>query len=165
MPGLACVGVLPSNQRSVRAMTYKMYGAVIASLGVIALMLGGSESFARSGATSHGAFTSAHSLYHRSFAGSLRHRRLNNAGTFWPAFDDSSYGSYAPSSGEPTTAITQAPSGDIRYTYDVPWDWAHRYPPDVTPSERPYVPTCPTEVVTVARHDGKTQTVNITRCF
>ena len=29
-------------------------------------------------------------------------------------------------------------SRDIRYTttYDVPWDWAHRYPPNVAPSER-----------------------------
>jgi hypothetical protein len=163
MPGLACVErLLSCNQRSVRAMTYRKYGAFIASLSVIALMLAANETFARSGATSHGTFTRAHSISHRSVARSFRHHRLNNAGIFWPAYDDSSYG---PSNGEPTADVEQPAQGDLRYTYEVPWDWAHRYPPDVTPSERPYVSTCPTEVVTVARRDGKTQTVNVTRCF
>ena len=57
-------------------------------------------------------------------------------------------------------------SGDVHYTttYDVPWDWAHRFPPAVAPSDRPYVPSCPTETVTVPGRNGQ-QTVNVTRCF
>lgn len=51
------------------------------------------------------------------------------------------------------------------YTYDVPWDWAHRYPPAVIPSERAYVPECPEQTVTVAGKGGKEQTVNIIRCY
>ena len=51
------------------------------------------------------------------------------------------------------------------YSYDIPWDWAHRFPPLVAPSERPYVPSCPTEIVTVAGRDGREQTVNVTRCY
>jgi hypothetical protein len=62
---------------------------------------------------------------------------------------------------------TQPVSGDVQYsnTYAFPWDWAHRFPPAVILSERPYVPSCPTEAVTVSGRDGKEQTVNITRCF
>jgi hypothetical protein len=50
--------------------------------------------------------------------------------------------------------------------YDIPWDWAHRYPPVVAPSRRPYVPSCPTQTVTVpGGHDSTEHTVNITRCY
>ena len=58
-------------------------------------------------------------------------------------------------------------SGDVHYTntYDVPWDWAHRLPPMVAPSERPYLPSCPTETVTVTGRGGQEQTVNVMRCF
>ena len=47
--------------------------------------------------------------------------------------------------GEPLVDVPPPPSGDNRYTYtyDVTWDWAHRYPPDVTPSERPYARAAP----------------------
>ncbi|MGC0394370.1 hypothetical protein ABIF91_006756 [Bradyrhizobium sp. USDA 241] len=51
------------------------------------------------------------------------------------------------------------------YTYDVPWDWTHRYPPNVVPSNRPYVPSCPTEQVTVPGRGGSEHTVNIMRCY
>jgi hypothetical protein len=51
------------------------------------------------------------------------------------------------------------------YTYDVPWDWAHRYPPAVLPSERAYVPECPQQTVTVLGKGGREQTVNIIRCY
>lgn len=86
-------------------------------------------------------------------------------GVVWPDFgDDFSYG---PLNGEPMVDVTQPASGDVRYTtmYDFPWDWAHRFPPAVTPSDRPYVPSCPTENVTVPGHNGQEQTVSVTRCF
>jgi hypothetical protein len=142
----------------VRAMTYRIYGALIASLGVLALTLGTSETSARGG------FTSAHSVSHRSIAGSFRHHRRNNQGTFWPGAGD---GFYGPSNGEPVAGVTQPTSGDIRYTqtYDVPWDWAHRFPPNVAPSDRPYVPSCTAQTATVPGYDGKEQTVSITRCY
>jgi hypothetical protein len=137
-----------------------MYGVFSASLTVIALMLATSDTFARTGAAPHGVSTSAHSISHPLLARSHRHH--NNRGTYWPGVGD---GYYEPSTGEPTADVTQPPSGDVHYTYDVPWDWAHRYPPAVTPSERPYVPSCPTETISVAGHDGKRQSVNITQCF
>jgi hypothetical protein len=154
-------GCLVTNEL-VRAMTYRMYGAFIAFLGVAALMLTTSETFARSGAAPRGGFTSPHSR--PSAAHSLRHHRRNNVGLLWPGaggfFD-------RPSNGEPLADASQPISGDIRYTYtyDVPWDWAHRYPPAVVPSDRPYVSSCPAETVTVPGRGGKVQTVNITRCY
>jgi hypothetical protein len=148
----------------VRAMTYRMYGAFVASLSVVALMLAANETFARSGAAPHGGFTPTHSISRPSFAHSLRHHRRNNAGIFFPAVGDFSYG---PSNGEPLVDVPQPTSGDVRYTYtyDVPWDWAHRYPPAVVPSERPYAPSCPMETVTVPGHGGTEQTVTIMRCY
>jgi hypothetical protein len=145
-------------------MTYRMYGALVASLSVAALMLAASETFARTGAASRGGFASTHWISHRSVAQSLRHHRRNNGGTFWPAVGDYYDG---PSNGEPMADVTQPVPGDIHYTntYDVPWDWAHRFPPMVTPSDRPYVSSCTTETVTVAGRGGKEQTVNVMRCF
>lgn len=141
-------------------MAYKMYAAFIAALGV-ALTLVSNETFARS--ASRGGFTSTHSISHPSVAHSLRHHRRNNAVIFWPSAGDF----YGPSNGEPTADVTQPMSRDIHYTYtyDVPWDWAHRYPSAVTPSERPYVPSCPAETVTVLGQGGKEQTVSIMRCY
>jgi hypothetical protein len=145
-------------------MTYRMYGALIASLSVIALMLAANEAFARSGAAHGGGFASTHSISRPSIAHSLRHHRRNNVGAFWPA-DEGFY--YGPSNGEPIGDGAQPTSGDVHYTYtyDVPWDWAHRYPPAVTPSDRPYVPSCPSEAVTVPGRDGREQTVNVMRCY
>jgi hypothetical protein len=145
----------------VRAMTRRMYGALVASLGVVALMLAANETFARSGTAARGGFTSTHSNSHPLVARSHRHHRRNNAAAFWPG--DFFYGS----NGEPMADVTQPTSGDIHttYTYDVPWDWTHRFPPAVTPSVRPYVLSCPAETVTVAGRDGKEQTVNIMRCY
>jgi hypothetical protein len=142
----------------VRAMTYRMYGAFIASLSAVALMLAANETFARGG------FSSTHSFSHRPIGPSFRHHRRNNAGAFWPGVGDSSYG---PSSGEPVAGAPPSASGDIHttYTYDVPWDWAHRFPPNVTPSDRPYVSSCPAETVTVPGSGGEEQTVRITRCY
>jgi hypothetical protein len=145
-------------------MTHRMYGAFIASLSLVALMLAANETFARSGAAHGGGFTSTHSISHPPVAQSLRHHRRNNAGTLWPAEGGFFYG---PSNGEPMVDVAQPTSGDTHstYTYDVPWDWVHRYPPAVTPSERPYVPSCPAETVTVPGHDGKEQTVRVMRCY
>jgi hypothetical protein len=140
-----------------------VYPAFIASIGAIAVMLAASETFARPGATTRGAFASMHSISHRSFGRPLRHHRNNNTGTFWPGGEDDSFG--GPSNGELPADVTQPSSGDVHYTYDVPWDWAHRYPPAVAPSERPYVPGCPTAAVTVPGRDGGTRTVNVTQCF
>jgi hypothetical protein len=146
-------------------MTNKMYGAFIACLSVAALMLATNETLARSGAAFRGGFA-PHSISHShsSAAQLFRHHRRNNAGTFWPGVGDDFYGS---SNGEPVGGVPQPASGDIHYTqtYDVPWDWAHRFPPAVTLSERPYVPSCPAEAVTVRGHDGQEQTVSIMRCY
>jgi hypothetical protein len=157
---LGCCSV---TNELVCAMTYRMYGALIASLSVVALMLAANETFARSGGAPRGGFTSTHSIPHPSVAHSFRHHRRNNVGIFWPTEGDFSYG---PSNGEPPADVTQ-PSGDVHYTYtyDVPWDWAHRFPPAVAPSERPYVPSCPAETVTVPGRDGREQTVNVMRCY
>jgi hypothetical protein len=66
-------------------------------------------------------------------------------------------------------------SNDINYTYkqDIPWDWAHRFPPGyfgspAQPSSSApamaYVPGCARQTVTVPGADGKDQTVNVVRC-
>jgi hypothetical protein len=145
-------------------MTYRMHSALVASLSAVALLLAANQTFARSGAAHGGGFTSTHSAFHPRVAQSLRHHRRNNDGTFWPAAAAYDYG---PSNGEPVVEGTPPASGDIHttYTYDVPWDWAHRYPPAVTPSDRPYVPSCPTEAVTVPGRDGTEKTINVTRCY
>jgi hypothetical protein len=95
---------------------------------------------------------------------SVRHHRRNGVGPFLPAVGGFFYD---PSNGQPLVDVGQPPSGDVRYTYtyDVPWDWAHRYPPAVIPSERPYVPSCPAEIVTVPGRDGTEQTVSVMRCY
>jgi hypothetical protein len=141
-----------------------MYAALIAFLGAAVLVTAANEAFARAGAASRGGFASPHSISRLSFAQSPRHQRRNNAGVVWPAEEDIFYG---PSTGEATAAVRQPTSGDIHYTYTyvVPWDWAHRYPPAVTPSDRPYVPSCPTETVTFAGHGGEDKSVNVTRCY
>jgi hypothetical protein len=153
----------PLTNELVRAMTYRMYGAFIASLSVVALLLGPNETFARSGAAHGGRVTSTHSIPRPAVA-QFRHHRRNNVRTLWPAVNGFLY---APSNGDPALDVAQPVSRDMHYTYtyDVPWDWAHRYPPAVTPSERPYVPGCPAETVTVLGRDGQEQTVSIMRCY
>jgi hypothetical protein len=159
MPGLASVGVLPGNQLMVRTMTCKMCAALIASVGAVTLVLATKEAFAEG---PRAAFASTRSMPHSAAAHGLRHHNRRGQGAFWPGDFD-----YGPS-GEPLGELAPPPaSGDVHYTYthDVPWDWAHRYPPMVTPSDRPYVPGCTAESVTVPGRDGKEQTVNVTRCY
>jgi hypothetical protein len=138
-----------------------MCRALIASLSLIALMFAADEAFAAPGAVGRGGPASARSMSHPSIAHSFRHHRRHGVGAFWPGGDFS----YGPSNGEPIVDLAR-PSGENRYTYtyDVPWDWAHRYPPAVTPSDRPYVPSCTDESVTVPGRDAE-QTVNVTRCY
>lgn len=149
----------PVTNELVHAMT-RMYRVLIASLSVAALVVATNETFARSGGGHRGLFPSMHSPSPQSFQ---RHRRSTVDG-FWPTAGGDFY---APPNGEPLVDATQPTSRDTHYTYtnDVPWDWAHRYPPAVTPSERPYVSSCPTETVTVAGHGGKEQIINVIRCY
>jgi len=137
-----------------------MYGAMIASLSVVALMLATSETFARSGGARAG-FAPAHSISRPSAAHAFRHHR-RNAGAFWPGG-----GYYDSSNGEAVVDAAPPASNDAHYTYtyDVPWDWAHRYPPAVAPSDRPYVSSCASEPVTVMGRGGREQTVNVMRCY
>ena len=149
-------------------MTYRMYGALIASLGAVALMLVPNETFANSGRAPGGGFRSAHAMARPSGIHSFRHHRGFGAGAFWPgAFWPGDFSE--PSNGEPAGGYAQPITGDIHYSstcvYDMPWDWAHRCPPMVAPSDRAYAPSCPAETVTVRGRDGEEQTVNITRCY
>ena len=139
-------------------MTYRMHGALIASLSAVALMLAANETFARGGSAS------THSISRPSAARSFRHHHRDNAGAFWPGVGDYSDG---PSNGEPMAGVAQPMSGDIHATctYDIPWDWAHRCPPAVAPSDRPYAPSCLAETVTVPGYGGAEHTVSITRCY
>jgi hypothetical protein len=138
------------------------HNAFIALVSILGFVLAGTETFARSGAvaaTGH-AFSSPRSISHPPMARSFRnHRRGNN----WPAVGGFFYGPFGDTMGD----FSQAIPSDMHYTYtyDVPWDWAHKYPPAVVPSDRPYVPSCPTETVTVGGRDGSEQTINIMRCY
>ena len=144
----------------------------IASLGAVALMPGTGETFARSGVAPGGGFSSARPIPHASAVPSFRHHPRHNIGRYWPGAGGYYYGA---SNGEaladllanPLADVAQPMSRDIRYsyTYDVPWDWAHRYPPNVVPSDRPYVSSCSSEAVTVPGQNGQEKTINITRCY
>ena len=142
-------------------MTRKMHGAIVGALSVVALLLAADETFARSGAASHGG-AATHRTARAPVAHSPRHVRKHFAGSFWPGFYDPSLGGPVESYVAPTPT-----SGDVRntYVYDVPWDWAHRYPPNVIPSDRPYVPSCSTEKVTVPGNDETAHAVNVIRCY
>ncbi len=144
-------------------MMYRVFGALVASLSVAAVTLAPAPAFAGS-ATAHGAaFASTHAASHAPAIRSFRNHRRGGA-IFWPGYDAFDYGT---PSGEPLVDPTQPPSGDVHYTYtqDVPWDWAHRYPPSVAPSDRPYVSSCPEETKTFPGSDGKDRTVNVMRCY
>jgi hypothetical protein len=144
-----------------------MHGALIASLSAVALIIAANESVGASGAAHVAGSAFTHPTSHPSVARSLHHHRRNNVGALWlPDAGDLSYG---PGNGEPSMDVTPPASGDIHhsYTYDVPWDAVHRFPPAVTPSARAYVPECTAQTVTVPRHEGKEQTadINIMRCY
>lgn len=143
-------------------MKYRVSGALVASLSVAAIMLAPNPAFARSGAAQGGRVASTHPAFHPPGVRPFRHHR--GGAIVWPGYDAFDYGTPG---GEPLVDATQPPSGDVHYTYkqDVPWDWAHRYPPAVEPSNRPYVSSCPQETTTFTGRDGKDQTVNVMRCY
>jgi hypothetical protein len=160
----------------VRTMRYRLYGAFLASLSAAALLFAANETFARSGgAAPHGVVvgpTTARPPIAPSarppIAPSARFHRRNSS-VYWPGGGFF----YWPPTTDSYADMAQPPlSNDVGYTntntntntYDIPWDWAHRYPPNVVPSDRPYVPSCPSETVTVPGRGGE-QTVNIMRCY
>lgn len=140
---------------------------LFATLGGLALALTTGEAFAGSAAV-QGTTFAAHSASRPFIARSFGHRRGHRADTFWPGVVDEAYG---PTYGEPGPDVTPPPPppGDVHYTYtyDVPWDAVHRFPPNVAPSTRPYVPDCTSQIVTVPRDDGAQQTanINVIRCY
>ena len=141
-------------------MTNRMHKALIASLGAVALMFAANETFARSGGAQGAGVAAGRAIAHPVGAHAFRQHRRNFIG---PAIG----GYYYTPDGAPIVdAVPPPASNDVRYTYtqDVPWDWAHRYPPNVVPSDRPYVPGCGSETVTVPGRNGD-QTINITRCY
>jgi hypothetical protein len=141
-------------------MLYRKYGTLATSLGAIALLLAADEASARAAGT-RGAFALARPINRPLAAHAFRHHRGN---VFWPGVGGTFYGP----DGAPITEVTPpSTSSDVHYTYtyDVPWDWAHRYPPNVTPSDRPYVPGCSAEPVTVPGRNGGEHVVNVTRCY
>lgn len=146
-------------------MMYRVFGALIASIGAVALLLAADAASARSGATAHASFAPihSHSASRPAIAHAFRHHRKNGVDGFWPGWGDYSYGPI----GEPEPDLSGAASPDLRATctYDIPWDWVHRCPPAVTPSQRAYAPSCSNEAVTVPGRDGNESTVNVTRCY
>jgi hypothetical protein len=153
----------------VRAMSFRIYSALIASLGAVALMLATNEVSARAtgsrglvAAAPHATGHRPFGMGHRPFAHAFRDHRGSFGGGFWPGDDG-----YESSYGQAPAGVTQPVTGDVHYTttYDVPWDWAHRLPPQVAPSDRAYVPSCSVEGVTVPGNGGEAHTVNVTRCY
>jgi hypothetical protein len=160
-------------------MAYRGFFAFFAGVGIAgaALAVSMDAASARSGGggaaapvaagapAARGGVASAQAMMRPHGGGGFRHRG-RFGGTYWPGgYGDLGYG-YSPY-GEPPVDNSAPVSADIRntYTYDVPWDWAHRYPPNVVPSDKPYVSSCPTESVSVPGRGGGDHTVNITRCY
>jgi hypothetical protein len=141
-------------------MTNKMQKALIASVGAVALMFATSETFARSGGAPGAGVAASRAIAHPAGSHAFRQHRRNFIGPAVGGYFDGPDGAPIMDAAPPPV------SSDVRYTYtyDVPWDWAHRFPPNVVPSDRPYVPGCGNETVTVPGRNGD-QTINITRCY
>lgn len=146
-------------------MMSRSFGALLASLSAAALLLAPSVGFARPVGTVAHAATPSGPAARPPIAPGARFRGRNTPWVYWPGgggfyYDNAGYG-------QPFAETAQPVSSDVRYTYtyDVPWDWTHRFPPNVVPSDRPYVPSCPTEQVTVPGRGGGEHTVNIMRCY
>jgi hypothetical protein len=139
---------------------------LIASLSGLALLLATGETFAAGPGAGHGGAFTAHPAFRPGTGRTFGHHRGRNVGAFWPGWGDGYYGS---TPAEPGVDAAAPASGDVHYTYtyDVPWDQVHRFPPNVVPSDRPYVQECTTQTVTVPRHGGSDQTadINIMRCY
>jgi hypothetical protein len=156
-------------------MISKVRAALVTSLGV-ALAFASSQALAQGApgvrpAPIHSTVRSA-VAHHHHIGRNDNHRIGRDVGTFFPG------GFFWGSSNmQPNVEVAQplsAPiTGDIHYTYkyDVPWDWAHRYPPSffASPPEPPAPPMayrsgCPAQAVTVPGADGKDQTITVVRC-
>ena len=134
-------------------MTNRMHKALIASLGAMALMFAAGETFARSGGAQGAGVAASRAIARPAGSHAFRQHRRNFIG---PAVGGFYYG---PDGAPIVDAVPPPASNDVRYTYtyDVPWDWAHRYPPNVVPSDRPYVPGCGNETVTVPGRNGRSR--------
>lgn len=143
-------------------MTYKTCAAYVAIVSAAVIVVT-SEGAARSGAGPHG-WLGAKAFSHGFVARSIFHHRRGNLGDVWPAggyFDGPN-----DQAGAPVPAALPVPGNmHITTVNEVPWDWVHRYPPLVAPSDRPYVASCTTETTTFPGHDSEVQTVNVTRCY
>jgi hypothetical protein len=141
--------------------SFRVSLALVASLSAAALLLATSETSARAGARGGVARPGAAPLIARH-----HHHNRGGVGEFWPG-DYGDYGTSDATDGGPYAAVAQptyeAPRATC--TYDMPWDWAHRCPPAVAPTEKAYAPSCPTEVMKVPGRYGTEQTVNVTRCY
>ncbi len=149
----------------VRIMAYRLVGALVASVSLVALVLVADESFARSGAAPAfaGAAGARPAAAHAPMAARpfRHHHGARGFGGFWPTvggYDDGA------AYGAPVIDVTQPSNIHYTYTYDVPWDSVHRFPPMVAPSDRPYIQSCATETVTVPGRTGE-HTVNVMRCY
>src|SRR5260221_14259463 len=110
-------------------MTNRMHKALIASLGAMALMFAANETFARSGGARGAGVAAARAIAHPISAHAFRQHRRNFVG---PGVVGGYYGpdGYSGTDSAPLVDTPQPASNDARYTYtyDVPWDWAHRLP-------------------------------------
>ena len=151
-------------------MMYKVYAAFLVALGIV-VTVASNQAFGGSRAGHGGVSASTHSPFHRSFARMHHHGR--NRGDFFPG-DFFCGGDFSGPYDQPYSDVAPPISGPIsndKNQFDIPWDWAHRYPPGYfgsTPeSSSPpvaYVPGCAKQIVTVPGADGKDQTVNVVRC-
>ena len=152
-------------------MKHRIYAtAFIASLSV-ALALTPSESFGQSGAAPGAKSASTHSAFrpsamrsgvHANFSSRRGHGQRNVGWALW-ATTGGVYGinqSLQPLDVEPNVDGARSISEHVTYTYDVPWDAVHRYPPRVR-----YASGCRSQTVTVPRGGNKKQSVNIIRCY
>ncbi len=146
-----------------RTSAFRISGVIVIAAAVAALLLSVEAAAARSGAAPGAPAISGHVVGARAPGVRPFVRQHRGQGAFLPAVGAFAYGP----DGEPVPQqVPEHTSADVRYTYtyDVPWDWAHRYPPNVVPSDRPYVSSCPVETVRVPGRGGE-QTVNVTRCY
>jgi hypothetical protein len=156
--------MLFGNQQVVCAMKSRMYRTLIVSVSAIVLALAVGGTFAGSRAASHGGFTSSHlTTSHRLAAHFRHHHRRSEAAFVWPGDE----GFFSGANGGAILDGAQPIPGDIQRANanDIPWDWAHRYPPAVMLSERPYVSSCAAETVTVPDGHGGKGEVNVMRCY
>lgn len=147
-------------------MKYKIYGAVVASLGMATVMLSTNETLARPAGVAQAApaapFVAPPGMHRPPGAHAFRpHHR--GAGFGFPGGYGGGFIGGVPYGDAPVNVQPIPDKYHYTYSYDVPWDWTHRYPLTL-PSDRPYVPSCNTEVVTVPGRGGD-RSINVTRCY